>query len=126
MSGSKALLDSNVIIEAAKGSISLETTVNSYDKIYTSVVCYIEVLGYQFNNQTERETIERILDKIPIIHTDDEIADLTLEFRKKSKIKLPDALILATAEMPDADLVTSNVSDFRNLSNVRIVEPLRL
>ncbi|MEA2042782.1 MAG: PIN domain-containing protein [Bacteroidota bacterium] len=99
MNGNKALLDSNVIIEAAKNSISLQDIVNTYDYLYTSIICYVEVLGFNFNNKQGKFAIEKILEIISIVNLDKEIADLTIEFRKQSKIKLPDALIIATAEI---------------------------
>ncbi|MEA3495680.1 MAG: PIN domain-containing protein, partial [Bacteroidota bacterium] len=79
-----------------------------------------------FNNEQEKFAIEKILEIISIVNLDKEIADLTIEFRKQSKIKLPDALIIATAEIIEADLVTSNVSDFKKLTKtVEIIEPKR-
>ncbi len=126
MSGNKALLDSNVIIEASKNIVALTEIVEKYDYLFTSIICYIEVLGFNFKSEQERVAIEKILNIISIIGIDKEIADLTIEFRKIKKVKLPDALIIATAEKLEADLVTSNTADFKNLTNnIRLIEPKR-
>lgn len=126
MNGNKALLDSNVIIEAAKNNISLKEVVSKYDNIYTSIICYIEVLGYSFKDEKEKSAIEKILRIITILNLDKEIADIAIEYRKQTKIKLPDALIIATSEKIRADLITSNISDFKNLSkSIKIIEPER-
>jgi predicted nucleic acid-binding protein len=126
MSGNKALLDSNVIIEASKNTISLTEIVENYDYLFTSIICYVEVLGFNFKSEQEKRAIEKILNIISIVNLDKEIADLTIDFRKKTKIKLPDALIIATAEKIEADLVTSNISDYKNLTKkIEIVEPKR-
>lgn len=124
MSGNRALLDSNVIIDVSKGSISLLEIIDRYDYIFTSIICYVEVLGFNFKSEKEKETIEKLLGMISIVKLDKDIADLTIEFRKKTKIKLPDAMIIATAEIINADLITSNIDDFKNLTNnIRIIEP---
>ena len=87
MTGNKiGLLDSNVIIDASKGIISIEQIVNRYDLLYTSIINYVEVLGYNFDNEQEREIIVEILDTIPCIALSKEIADIAIEIRKRRKI----------------------------------------
>jgi predicted nucleic acid-binding protein len=55
-----------------------------------------------------------------------EIADIAIEYRKKKKIKLPDALVLATAKYIDADLLTNDIQDFQKIDkSVKIIEPQR-
>ena len=65
--------------------------------------------------------------KFPIVEINKEIADITITYRKKKKIKLPDAFILTTASYLSADLITSNTDDFRDLDeNVNVTLPNRL
>ncbi len=124
MNGNKALLDSNVIIDASKNLISVVDIINSYDMLFTSIICYIEVLGFNFKTETEKNAVERIFKSLSVININREIADFTVELRKKSKIKLPDALIMASAEIIEADLITSNISDFKNHSkNISVITP---
>lgn len=81
-------------------------------------------MGFNFGNENEKALIERIFQIISVVNLDQEIANITIGIRKKSKIKLPDALIIETAEKISADLITSNISDFINLSEtVRIIAP---
>ncbi len=46
-----------------------------------------------------------------------EIADLAIVYRKSKtkKIKLPDAIILASAKSINADLITDDYRDFQNI-----------
>ena len=61
-----------------------------------------------------------------IINPDIEIADLTVSYRKMKKIKIPDAIILATARKLNAKLLTSNIIDFTNIDEqVTIIEPVK-
>lgn len=124
MSGNKALLDSNVIIDLAKGLISAEQIAKQYNYLYTSIISYIETLGYNFSNEREREIIVQILNSIEIENLNKEIADIAIEYRKRKKIKLPDSLVLATAKYLQADLITSDIDDFQNIDeNINIVNP---
>lgn len=47
----------------------------------------------------------------------------TAEIRKAHKIKLPDAIIAATALAYDLILLTSNVSDFKNINGLNLIDP---
>ncbi|MEY4904998.1 MAG: hypothetical protein RLZZ292_2813 [Bacteroidota bacterium] len=126
MSGNKALLDSNVIIDASKNIVNVQEIVRQYDYLYTSIISYVETLGYNFINQEEKEIVLQILDSIEIVNLNKEIADIAIEYRKRKKIKLPDAFVLATAKYMSADLLTSDISDFQNIDvSVKIVEPER-
>ena len=122
----KAVLDSKVIIEASKKLIDVKTTLSSYSHIYISVVTYVEVIGFNFIDEKEEQIIKGLLAKFPIVNINKEIADITIDYRKKKKIKLPDAFILATAAYLNVDLITNNIDDFKDLDKqVTIILPSR-
>jgi predicted nucleic acid-binding protein len=124
MSGNKALLDSNVIIDTSKGLVSTQDIVNKYDFLYVSIISYVETKGYNFADNEENQIVTEILNSIEIVNLNKEIADTAIEYRKQKKIKLPDALILATAKHLKADLITSDISDFQNIDkSVNLIEP---
>lgn len=124
MIGNKGLLDSNVIIEAAKGRVSIQDIVNEYNYLYTSLICYVETLGYDFDDEDEKNAIIEILKNIEIVNLNKSIADVAIAYRRKRRMKLPDALIFATDRHLKCDLLTSNIADFQHIdSTVRIVIP---
>ncbi len=126
MNGNKGVLDSNVIIDASKGIVSTQEIVNEYDYLYTSIISYVETKGYNYSDNEEKEIVTQILNSVEIVDVNKEIADIAIEYRKIKKIKLPDALVLATAKHLNADLLTSDVADFQNIDkSVKIVEPKR-
>jgi hypothetical protein len=126
MSGNKGLLDSNVIIDASKGIVSTQEIVNDYDYLYTSIISYVETLGYNYSDNEEKEIVTQILNSVEIVDLNKNIADIAVDYRKIKKIKLPDALVLATAKYLNADLLTSDVSDFQNIDkSVKIIEPTK-
>ena len=122
MSGNNLILDSNVLIYLSKGQKGIFEIIEQYANIYISVITKMEVLGFQFKSDKERLFIEKIISIFEIIHTNDEIAEFAINYRKKKKIKIPDAVILASAKAKKAHLLTANSSDFKGIdSTVKII-----
>jgi predicted nucleic acid-binding protein len=67
MSGNKILLDSNVIISISKNKIDIDRLFYDFDIFIVSIITYMEVLGYEFKNVSERKIIEDLLELIEII-----------------------------------------------------------
>lgn len=85
----------------------------------------MEVLGYRFENDLEKRTIEKLCDLFPVIGLNQEIVDKVISIRQTHKIKLPDAIIMATAIVTDHGLITANVSDFMNIEpQLKIFNPM--
>jgi predicted nucleic acid-binding protein len=85
----------------------------------------MEVLGYRFETDFEKQTITQLCKYFPIIDLNSEIIEKVISIRQKHKIKLPDAIILATALSGDLELITANVSDFIHIDpNLKIHNPL--
>ena len=53
----------------------------------------------------------------------DTIVDISIEIRKKHKIKLPDGIIAATALAFNFILITRNAKDFQNIPKLKIIDP---
>lgn len=81
----------------------------------------MEVLGHRFENDLEKQTITQLCEYFPIIHLNSEIIEKVISIRQKHKIKLPDAIILATAVIGDLELVTANVIDFIHIDPELII-----
>ena len=127
MTGKIALLDTNVIIDNAKAKLSMQNIVNKYSQIFISIITYVEILGFNFKNEVEQKLIVNLIRNLPISYIDLKIADFAVKYRQLKKIKLADSLIFATAKSLNADLITSNVSDFINFDkSIRIIKPAKL
>ncbi len=126
MSGSKALFDSNVIILASKGEIDVEPLLSFYDEFYVSMITFMEVYGFEVANPDEEDLINDIFANLEITEVNIKIAKQAIIYRKNKikKIKLPDAIILATAKHLGAELVTDDWDDFINIDNSVIIRKL--
>ncbi len=124
MTDKVGLLDTNVIIDISKNLIEVSSIINEYNYLHISIITYIELLGFNFVNEDEFLIIKKIVDNLPISMIDFEIANFAIHYRKIRKIKLADSLIIATAKKLNAELITSNVSDFINIDNfVKVIKP---
>jgi predicted nucleic acid-binding protein len=62
--------------------------------------------------EDNEDIIREFLDNFTVIPLNEEIAEIAIEIRKKNKIKLPDAIIWASAKFRNSLLVTRNTKDF--------------
>ncbi|MES2766826.1 MAG: type II toxin-antitoxin system VapC family toxin [Bacteroidota bacterium] len=117
MSGNKVVLDTNVIIFASKQKIDIERLLSIYDEVYISIISFMEVYGYNFSEESEKGLIDEMFNNLDIVEVHAAIAEQVIEYRKNTlrKIKLPDAIILATAKSLGADLITDDWDDFQGI-----------
>lgn len=87
-----------------------------------SIVTKIEVLGFKMSKQDAR-LMGDFVDAANVIGLTDAIADKTIELRKNQKIKLPDAVIAATALFHGLVLISRNLSDFKRIADLKVISP---
>lgn len=105
--------------------LDFEKLQDNYDAFYASVITYMEVLGFNFESEAEKALIEMLFEDIEIINLDADIINKVIEIRKQKKIKLPDAIVFATAAIKQMDLITRNLKDFEGIEEtVKIINPL--
>ena len=120
------LIDSNVVIGyldgrlPEQGMVFLHTIVD--DIPHVSVITKIEVLRFNAPEEAGRILID-FIDNSFVYGLSDPVADRTIQLGKSRKIKLPDAIIAATALIHDLTLLTRNVSDFKNISDLAVTNP---
>jgi len=120
------LIDTNAIIDylenklPASGLALMNEALDT--KCNVSIITKIEILV--FNTTAEHYLLlENFLDDVEIIDLTSAIADRTIAIRKLYKIKLPDAIIAATALVYKLTLVTRNVADFKRINGIKIIDP---
>ena len=119
----KYLIDTNVLIDAQMNRLpskGLDFLTKVIDKNFIiSFITQIEYLGYK-NISKSSETLISLAD---IIEIDKLIIQTCIDIRKNYNIKLPDAIIAATALSRNLVLVTNNEKDFIELQDLLIINP---
>jgi predicted nucleic acid-binding protein len=119
------ILDTNIVIYILKGEKRVVEAIEKLEEdnieVYYSTIIEAELFSFHELTEEQRVKIRGILDLGEIIDVDSEIALKAAELRALSKknyqrnLKLPDALVAATAIVYSAVLVTRNVADFSHL-----------
>jgi toxin FitB len=122
----KYLFDSNILIYHLNGKLNQRgkdliaeglTGVGAYSFIST-----VELLG--FNQTADEESQARLLlSRLQEFSWTDQISEQTIQIRKARKIKLPDAVIAATAIVNQLTVVTRNTSDFSSIAGLNFINP---
>lgn len=120
-----AVFDTNIIIDALNGLSEADAEYALYERVLISRITWMEVLvGAQEDDTQLRDFIETHFEIIPL---DLEVAEVAVRLRRTHRIRLPDAIIWATAQARHAVLVSRNTKDFnRDWDGIRIpyeVEP---
>jgi predicted nucleic acid-binding protein len=112
--------DSNILIDALNGHPTAHQEIARVDKPFISRVTWIEVLSKE-RGATLR-TIEAFLGGFAIDELDMQVASRAASLRReRPRLKLADAVILASAQLHNRILVTRNTKDFpANMPGVRI------
>ena len=110
MSGIKYLLDTNFILGILKSSPAVLTEV-SERKIHAvecaySAITRMELLGFPGITSEEDNLIRQKLERFTHISLTPAIEDVAIKLRQSRNIKLPDAIIAATAIYTDVELLT--------------------
>jgi predicted nucleic acid-binding protein len=119
------IFDTNVLIYLSKFTLDPEKILKANSSI--SVITKIEALGYSFSNQEEHLLLKAVCNEFEVISLTDDISEETIKLRAKHRIKLPDAIIYATALVKKVPLLTNNIADFKLLGGkVTIIDPFTL
>ncbi|MEX2569222.1 MAG: type II toxin-antitoxin system VapC family toxin [Cyclobacteriaceae bacterium] len=88
-----------------------------------SAITEIELLCWKTPTDKDLEVLYSFIDDALVFELEKDIKLKTAEIRKAHKIKLPDAIISATALAYDLTLLTRNVSDFNNIDGLNLINP---
>jgi hypothetical protein len=88
-----------------------------------SAITEIELLCWKTATDKDLELLNNFINDALVIELEQAIKVKTADIRKVHHIKMPDAIIAATALIYDFTLVTRNVDDFKNISGLKLVNP---
>ena len=114
-----ALFDTNILIDGLKGFAAAEKELARYSRRWISRIGWIEVMA---GATEDARQLEEYLDHFQVVELSEEIARRAALIRQQRKqLKLPDAIIWATAQVSGRILITRNTKDFpATLPGIRI------
>jgi|TergutMp193P3_1026864.scaffolds.fasta_scaffold58433_3 predicted nucleic acid-binding protein len=109
------MLDTNVIIDTFNRSLDLSVFLADFPdcEIYINPVVAIEVLAKTGMNEDEEAAARALLDSFKWTEIDKTVCEVAVQIRRAKELRLPDALIAASAIILNAT-VLSNDSHLRD------------
>lgn len=124
------LLDTNIFIYHMYNHSEVNSFFSTQSLLYSSLkysfISRIELLSYPKLNRNQSDRIIKMLNSFQKVWTNNEIEDLTIKIRKSKKLKIPDAIIAASAIYTDSVLVSRNTNDFKSINDLKIINPFKL
>lgn len=105
-----ALFDTNILVDHLNGVPQARTELQRYSEKAVSILTWMEVM-IGASPDLEPAT-RRFLGGFNVVPVDAQIAECAVGLRRSHRIKLPDAVIWATAQVHALLLVTRNTKDF--------------
>ena len=118
MSGNSILLDSNIILYLLSGDASLAHYLQPRT-LFISVITEIELLSFQKLSNSEEKSVRALLSAMRIVSLDETIKEESIRLRRANRLKLPDAIIAATATSLHLPLMTAD-QQFQNVSELAL------
>ncbi len=91
-----------------------------------SAITEIELLCWKTATEKDLQVLNSFINDATVIELEQAIKLKTAELRKANKIKLPDAIIAATALVYNLTLITRNSVDFKNINGLQVIDPYAL
>jgi len=107
----KVVIDTNILVDYLQGREAAREELARHDRPGISLITWMEVL-IGAKDEDDAQILRRFLMRFPTLPIDGEVAELAVELRRTHRIRLPDAIIWATARSANRLLVTRNTRDF--------------
>ncbi len=121
------LIDTNVLIHALSGNVQAPVLSRIDAAIANrarySVVTRMELLGWNGHTADSRRETEALLAQLMEITLTPTIVALVIDIRSTITIKLPDAIIAASALAENLPLMTCNTGDFKRIAGLVVIDP---
>lgn len=124
----KHLPDTNSLIYHLQPQTPLEVRMRIWQLLQSgmpamSVITEIEVLPWREAKEEDLELLHSFIADSVVFPLTDVIKEAAIQIRKHHGLKLPDAIIAATAKTFNLDLVSRNEKDFKRVPGITVFNP---
>ena len=119
MSGNRILCDTNILIHLLGKNDEIVEFLSGKE-ISFSVITELELYAKPNITPKEESTLDMLIEYCYVIELTQPIKQIVKKLRKERKLKLPDAIIAATAIYLDIPFVTYD-SDFKGIDDLKLI-----
>ena len=109
----KAVLDTNVLVDYLVGDPRAQAELRRYRNPFISRITWMEILVGVSDDETEAAAVRAFLGRFGLVEITEAVAEQAVQLRRELRLRLPDAIILASARVEQCPLVTRNTRDFK-------------
>jgi len=91
-----------------------------------SAITEIELLCWDAPSEKDMAVLQNFINDSLVIELDYAVKHKTAELRREHKMKIPDAIIAATAIVYQLNLITRNTRDFKKIADISLVDPFEI
>ncbi|OGV69421.1 MAG: hypothetical protein A2269_00870 [Lentisphaerae bacterium RIFOXYA12_FULL_60_10] len=121
------LIDTNVLVYAAAGekkAVHFLHQAHDCEWVGYSAITRLELFGYPDLKLEDEGKLRALLACFEEVEVTGMVIDRAIAIRKEKRIKVPDAILAASALVLSARLATRNVFDFKGIKGLQTVDPL--
>ena len=119
------LIDSNIIIYSAIADFFYLKDLFKEENVFVSEITRLEVLGFHRITSEQEGYFNSVFSVINVITISPSIIEQAIRLRKKYNLSVGDSIISATAIENKLTLLTNNEDDFRNVTELKIFNPIK-
>ena len=118
MSGINYAADTNALIYLLSGNQCMEPYLSA--SLLVSVISEMELLSFPELREGEEKTIRAFLDACAVLPLNTGVKETAIFLRRKYRVKLPDAIVAATAVSYGVPLLTAD-KGFTRISELQLI-----
>lgn len=107
------------------GEKFIDDLLNNY-RLSISIITEIELLCWRSASDNDIIILKKFISDVRVYELDHTIKLKTIEIRKHYNLKLPDAIIAASAIVNNNILVSRNLADFSRISTLEVINPFQI
>ncbi|WP_184543386.1 type II toxin-antitoxin system VapC family toxin [Mucilaginibacter sp. FT3.2] len=121
------LTDTNTIIDYLENKLPQKSIqlIDGID-IQLSVISRMELLVWKNATETQINFLNNFINASVVFDLSESVILKSIEIRKAYRLKLPDAIIAATAITNNLTLLTRNLSDFNKVTQLHCIDPYQV
>ena len=119
MNGNSLLIDTNIVLYLFNGDETIADLLNGRN-IYISFITELELLGFHGISDEQRTIAREFISDSIVVDLNDSIKKITIDLRVKYNLKIPDAIIAASAFYLNLPLLSADRA-FERISELQFL-----
>ena len=119
MNGLDLAVDTNIFVYLTSGNKNVHRAVQG-NNLFVSFITEMELLSWPAASSRELQLIKQLMSQCKIISLNDEAKKIAIDIRRRSKLRLPDAIVAATSIYLNVPLISAD-REFKKVIGLELI-----